>query len=85
MPLRQAEAFAGGVLRLLGLELTVPDHTTLSWRSSGSAGQKLQMTPHGPAHLIIDSTGLKLFGQGEWNAEKHGRVRRSWAQAAPHR
>ncbi len=29
-------------------------------------------------HLVIDSTGLKLFGQGEWNAEKHGRARRSW-------
>src|SRR5215217_699526 len=28
--------------------------------------------------LVIDSTGLKLFGQGEWDAEKHGRARRSW-------
>ena len=34
--------------------------------------------PHGPLHLLIDSTGLKLFGQGEWQDEKHGRVRRSW-------
>jgi hypothetical protein len=29
-------------------------------------------------HLVIDSTGLKLFGQGEWDEEKHGRARRSW-------
>jgi hypothetical protein len=29
-------------------------------------------------HLVIDSTGLKLFGQGEWEEEKHGRARRSW-------
>jgi hypothetical protein len=33
---------------------------------------------HGPVHLVIDSTELKLFGQGEWNEEKHGRTRRSW-------
>jgi len=32
----------------------------------------------GPIHLVVDSTGLELFGQGEWNAEKHGRRRRSW-------
>ncbi len=36
--------------------------------------------PHGPLHLLIDSTGLKLFGQGEWQAEKHGRARRSWRE-----
>jgi transposase len=29
-------------------------------------------------HLLIDSTGLKLFGKGEWESEKHGRARRSW-------
>jgi Transposase DDE domain len=36
------------------------------------------VAPNGPLHLAIDSTGLKLFGQGEWDAEKHGRARRSW-------
>jgi Transposase DDE domain len=36
------------------------------------------VVPHGPLHLLIDSTGLKLFGQGEWQEEKHGRARRSW-------
>ena len=32
----------------------------------------------GPVHLVLDSTGLELFGQGEWNAEKHGRAPRAW-------
>jgi hypothetical protein len=32
----------------------------------------------GPIHLVLDSTGLQLFGQGEWDAEKHGRTRRHW-------
>ena len=56
LALRQAEAFAGSVLRLLSLELAVPDHTTLSRRSSGFADEQPYMVPSGPAHLIIDST-----------------------------
>ncbi len=76
LALRQAEGFARSVLRLLGRELRVPDHTTLSRRSHGFAGRRLNVVPHGAMHLVIDSTGLKLFGQGEWNAEKHGRARR---------
>ena len=78
LALRQAEGFAASVLRLLGQELRVPDHTTLSRRSRGFAGWQPKVVPHGPLHLVIDSTGLKLFGQGEWDEEKHGRARRSW-------
>ncbi len=55
-----------------------PDHTTLSRRSRDFAGRRPKTVPHGPVHLVIDSTGLKLFGQGEWDEEKHGRARRSW-------
>src|SRR4051794_5770358 len=74
LALRQAEA----CLRLLGLDLFIPDHTTLSRRSRNFAGRRPHTAPHGPVRLVIDSTGLKLFGQGEWNEEKHGRARRSW-------
>src|SRR5918998_6882745 len=72
--LRQAEGFTHSVLRLLGQELRVPDHTTLSRRGRGFAGRRPKVVPHGPMHLVIDSTGLKLFGQGEWNEEKNGRA-----------
>jgi hypothetical protein len=78
LPLRQAEGFAASVLRLLGQERRVPDHTTLSRRGRGFAGRRPKVVPHGPLHLVIDSTGLKLFGRGEWDEEKHGRTRRSW-------
>jgi hypothetical protein len=78
LALRQAEGFAVSVLRLLGQALRVPDHTTLSRRSRRFAGRQPKAIPHGPLHLLIDSTGLKLFGQGEWDEEKHGRTRRSW-------
>jgi hypothetical protein len=78
LALRQAEGFAASLLRLLGQALRVPDHTTLSRRSRSFAGRQSKIVPHGPLHLVIDSTGLKLFGQGEWDEEKHGRTRRSW-------
>lgn len=79
LALRQAEGFVGSVLRLLGLDLAVPDHTTLSRRSGGLAGRRRPpLVPHGPLHLVVDSSGLKLFGRGEWQEEKHGRAPRSW-------
>ena len=65
LALRQAEGFTSSVLRLLGLDLPVPDHTTLSRRSRIFANCRPQVVPHGPLHLLIDSTGLKLFGRAE--------------------
>src|ERR671911_2787116 len=78
LALRQAEGFTSSVLRLLGLDLPVPDHTTLSRRSRAFANRRPKVVPHGPLHLLIDSTGLKMFGKGEWDSEKRGRARRSW-------
>ena len=78
LALRQTEGLIGSILRLLGLELAVPDHTTLSRR-----GETLQVPQPGfgpePMHLLVDSTGLKLGGPGEWLTLKHGTSkRRSW-------
>jgi DDE family transposase len=78
LALRQAEGFASSVLRLLGLDLPVPDHSILSRRGRTYANRRPRVIPDSPLHLLIDSTGLKLFGKGEWNGEKHGRARRSW-------
>jgi IS5 family transposase len=79
LALRQAEASAGSILRLLEFDLSVPDHSTLSRRGRAFAGRCPQMLQSpGPIHLVFHSTGLELFGQGEWNAAKHGRTRRNW-------
>ncbi|MGI4802104.1 MAG: IS5 family transposase [Janthinobacterium lividum] len=79
LALRQAEAFSRSVLRLLGLGLVVPDHTTLSRRGRTFASRQPRVVQRdGRVHLVLDSTGLQLFGQGEWDAEKHGRARRQW-------
>jgi hypothetical protein len=78
LALRQTEGLIGSILRLLGLELAVPDHTTLSRRAEALEVPRPR-SGSGPVHLLVDSTGLKLCGQGEWLVEKHGtRTRRAW-------
>jgi len=70
----------GSVIGLLGLDLAVPDHTTLSRRAETLAVSRPRLRTDGePLHLLVDSTGLKLCGAGEWLVEKHGaKTRRSW-------
>src|SRR5947209_8767613 len=78
-PWRQTEGLLRSVMTLLGVSLAIPDHTTFSRRSvSLSPATPLPPTAE-PVHVVIDSTGLKVYGAGEWQAEKHGeRGRRTW-------
>ena len=79
LALRQTEGLIGSILRLLGLELAVPDHSTLSRRATTLQVPQRPRSGAGPLHLLVDSTGLKLGGPGEWLVEKHGtRKRRTW-------
>jgi hypothetical protein len=80
LALRQTEGFVGSLIRLMGLELATPDHTTLSRRSSEIALHRGVWECEGPIHLIIDSTGLKIAGDGEWHAQRHrtANKRRAW-------
>ena len=73
LPLRQTEGFLNSLFELMGVDLSAPDHTTLSRR-----GQHLDVVLRPFAvdeavHLIVDSTGLSIVGEGEWAAAKHGR------------
>jgi len=77
LALRQTEGLIGSIIRLLGFDLAVPDHSTLSRRT-----ETLQLVRPAsstePVHLLVDSTGLRLCGPCEWLVEKHGsRTRRS--------
>jgi Transposase DDE domain len=78
-PWRQTEGLLRSIVTLLGVSLAIPDHTTFSRRSvSPSLATPLPPTP-GPVHVVIDSTGLKVYGAGEWQREKHGeRGCRTW-------
>jgi hypothetical protein len=79
LPLRQAEGFLRSVLSLMDVDLEAPDHTTLSRRSQ-HLDVALKLVPvNEPIHLVDDSTGLSIVGEGEWAAVKHGgRGKRAW-------
>jgi hypothetical protein len=79
LPLRQAEGFLGSLLDLMDLSLEAPDHTTRSRRGKDLRVDLGLATSKKPIHLIIDSTGLSIVGEGEWAAAKHGgRGKRGW-------
>jgi hypothetical protein len=78
LALRQTEGLIGSILQLLDLDLPVPDHSTLSRRAETLEVPRPK-AGSAPVHLLVDSTGLKLCGPGEWLIEKHGtKRRRAW-------
>jgi transposase len=76
MALRQTTGFVASLLRLVGLDWTVPDFSTLSRRQKTLAVNIPFRGSKGPLHLLIDSTGIKVEGEGEWHARKHGGPKR---------
>ena len=70
------------MLRLMAVNLAAPDHTTLSrWNRNVDVPQPTS-SHEGPFHLIVDSTGLKIFGAGEWNSRKHRKAKDRYRQQA---
>ena len=76
MALGQTTGFVESLLRLAGLDWEVPDFSTLSRRQKTLAVNIPHRGAQGPLHLLIDSTGIKVEGEGEWNARKHGGAKR---------
>lgn len=83
-PLRQTEGFLASIVRFMKVDLDIPDHTTLS-RRAGTVKLSKSSKPARPASstgstvVIVDSTGLKVFGEKEWMNHKHGtRLRKVW-------
>ncbi len=78
LPWRQTEGLLRSLMALSGLDLEVPDHTTLSRRARDLATDLFCSPSSGPIHLIVDASGLKVFGAGEWAAAKYGCRRAGW-------
>lgn len=76
MALRQTTGFVESLLQLIGLDWAVPDFSTLSRRQKTLKVNIPYRGSDGPLHLLIDSTGIKVEGEGEWNARKHGGAKR---------
>src|SRR5215216_6466128 len=78
LALRQTKGPIGSILQLLGLDLAVPDHSTLSRRAETLELPRPRPGSE-PVHLLVDGTGLRLCGPGGWLVEKHrSRARQSW-------
>jgi hypothetical protein len=79
LPLRATQGLVRSVLRLLSLHLPTPDYSTLSRRARRLQLSLSVQAPKTIAHLVIDSTGLKVYGEGEWKVRVHGAdKRRTW-------
>jgi hypothetical protein len=75
---RGVEGFMRSMFVMLHLHLPIPDHTTLSKRGK-SFSVRLPKNSQGGMNLVLDSTGLKVYGEGEWKVRKHGySKRRTW-------
>ena len=72
LPLRQATGLVASLLELAGLDWPVPDFSTLCRRQKGLNVAIPYRQSNGALHLLIDSTGIKAEGDGEWHAKKHG-------------
>jgi hypothetical protein len=79
LPYRQTEGFIGGILGLLQDGLTVPDFTSAAKRAAKLGIELLVLPRRGNIDVVLDSTGLKVFGEGEWKVRQHGpSKRRTW-------
>lgn len=76
LPLRQTTGMVASILSMAGLDWPVPDFSTLSRRQKRITVQISNRRASGPLNLLVDSTGIKFLGDGEWLARKHGTQRR---------
>ena len=76
LPLRQTTGFVASLLKLVGLDWSVPDFSTLCRRQKALSVAIPYKGSAGLLHLLIDSTGIKAEGEGEWNVRKHGGPKR---------
>ncbi|QCO57759.1 IS5 family transposase (plasmid) [Pseudorhodobacter turbinis] len=72
LPLRQTTGMVASLLKMADLNWAVPDYTTLCRRQKTLAVQIPYRRAEGPLNLLVDSTGIRFLGDGEWQARKHG-------------
>lgn len=80
LPLRATQGFTGSLMDILGFDLPVPNYSTLSRRMKKLEVKLGKLKSKGKKiHVVLDSTGLKVFGEGEWKVRQHGySKRRTW-------
>lgn len=77
--LRATQGFIEGMITMMDLPIEAPDYSTLSYRASKLSVDLGHVVTGKPVHVLIDATGLKVFGEGEWKCRTHGKSkRRTW-------
>lgn len=79
LPYRQTEGFGRALVKLMAVDVVIPHHTSLQKRAA-KLGITIEVSrAEGAIDLVVDSTGLKVYGEGEWKVKKHGADgRRTW-------
>ncbi len=79
LPYRQTEGFGRALAKLMGADIAIPHHTSLVKRAADLDVSITLEKLTGPIDVIVDSTGLKVYGEGEWKTRQHGvSKRRTW-------
>ena len=79
LPLRATQGLTASLMKLLGLDLPVMTYSQLSRRCAVLEVSLPRRKKHEPLHMVVDSTGVKVFGEGEWKVRQHGySKRRTW-------
>ena len=85
LPLRQTEGFMNSIARMIGAAINIPDFSSISKRAIELPRQTLSQAQEPGSFVVVDSTGLKVYGKDEWHQEKHGvAARRTW-ESEPNR
>src|SRR3990167_3974300 len=76
---RKLEGFAASLVKLMNVAINIPSYTQMCRRQKSLAVDLSHVPCQGPIHVLVDSTGLKVFGEGEWKVRQHGySKRRTW-------
>jgi hypothetical protein len=80
LPFRMTEGFIGSLVKCLKLDLQVPHYTLLCKRQKALQIELPKiMRGRESLHILVDSTGMKIYGEGEWKVRQHGWVKhRQW-------
>lgn len=79
LPYRQTEGLGRALAKLLDVDIPIPHHTSLVKRAAKLSVNIALATVTGPVDVVVDSTGLKVYGEGEWKVRQHGvDKRRDW-------
>ena len=79
LPLRQTEGFVKSLTRIMNADICIPDFSSISRRSIELPRHVLSKAQQQGSLVIVDSTGLKVYGKDEWHQQRHAfPARRTW-------